>query len=256
MSAVKAPLGSGSVFPVPRSSTVDLIAIELRTAIFSGALAVGSPIGEVEISSQLGVSRSPLREAAQRLVQEGLLTATPGRGLRVSVIGSEHLQDLYDARAAVEFEAIRLIVRHADASVLGDIDAALAELVRVSAGEDARAIGDADLVFHRRLVEASGNRRLSQYIATLAIETRIASFSTSDEYTVRRDVSPTYRALVDALRAGDADAAIAALQTQFDEAVARLSGRLDEVGVEVDTIAQPTTEPPALRPLGVSDAPE
>jgi len=252
MAIAKPPVGAASVFRVARPSTVDLIAVELRNAIYSGALPVGGSIGEVEIASQLGVSRSPLREAAQRLVQEGLLTATPGRGLRVSVIGTEHLRDLYDARGAVEFEAVRTIVR--DGAALNDVEQALVELEKASEGEDARAIGDADLAFHRRLVEASGNRRLARYMATLAIETRIASFSTSDEYVVRRDVSPTYRALLKALRAGEADKAIAALQKQFDEAVARLSG--DIASERVDTITEAPSEPPALRPLDVAGAPE
>jgi len=249
MATPRAPLGNPTVFRVPRSSTVDLIAIELRNAIYSGALAVGSPIGEVEISSQLGVSRSPLREATQRLVQEGLLTATPGRGLRVSVIPAEHLHDLYDARAAIEFQAIRLLVASGDAHALAGIDDALAELEKASTGDDARAIGDADLTFHRTLVEASGNGRLARYMATLVIETRIASFSTSEGYVVRRDVSPTYHALVEALHAGDADAAIAALQTQFDEAVARLSGRPLSDGGPIQTVEEPPTEPLPLGPL-------
>ncbi|QAY60322.1 GntR family transcriptional regulator [Microbacterium protaetiae] len=252
MATAKTPFGAASVFRVARPSTVDLISIELRNAIFSGALPVGGPIGEVEIATQLGVSRSPLREAAQRLVQEGLLTATPGRGLRVSVIGTEHLQDLYDARGAVEFEAVRIIVR--DKAALDQVAQALDELEKLSEGQDARAIGDADLAFHRALVEASGNRRLSRYMATLAIETRIASFSTSDEYIVRRDVSPTYRALLKALRAGDVDTAIAALQQQFDEAVARLSGDLEPE--KVQTITEAITVPPVLQPLDVAGAPE
>ena len=70
-----APAGAPAFLRVHRPSTVDLIATELRNAVYSGGLPVGSPLREVEISRQLGVSRSPLREAAQRLVQEGLLTA-------------------------------------------------------------------------------------------------------------------------------------------------------------------------------------
>ncbi|SEB44520.1 DNA-binding transcriptional regulator, GntR family [Paramicrobacterium humi] len=218
-----------SVFRVPRTSTVDLIAIELRNAIFSGALPVGSAIGEVEISSQLGVSRSPLREATQRLVQEGLLTATPGRGLRVSIIAAEHVPDVYNARAAVEEQAIRLIVRRDDAAAIAALEGPYATLVALSEGTDARAIGDADIAFHQALVDAAGSTRLSHYMRTLAIETRIASFSVPDGYAVRRSVSPTYRLLLDALRARDATSAVAALESQFDDAVARLTGAAHDV---------------------------
>ncbi|TQO22220.1 GntR family transcriptional regulator [Paramicrobacterium agarici] len=238
-----------SVFRVPRTSTVDLIAIELRNAIFSGALPVGSQIGEVEISSQLGVSRSPLREATQRLVQEGLLTATPGRGLRVSRIGPEHVSDLYVARLAVESEAIRIIIDRADPEALALLEKQFEALVEVSEGTDARSIGDADIAFHQKLVDAAGSRRLSHYMSTLIIETRIASFSSPDGYAVRRSVSPTYTTLLDAIRNADADAAVSALAVQFDDAVSRLVGK----DAEVETVeTPPDAVPPSFEPI---DAP-
>lgn len=231
---------------VARPSTVDLITNELRKAIFTGALPVGSPIGEVEMSSQLGVSRSPLRESTQRLVQEGLLTASPGRGMRVSAIGPEHVADVYDARLAIEFQAVRLIVKSGTESVTRNLERAYGELVTASEGTDARPIGDADIEFHRLLVDSAGSRRLSHYMATLAIETRIASFSDSNGYTVRRSVSTTYRALLDAISAGDLSAAFLALERQFAEAVARLTGK-DENVETVETSAD--EEPPAIGPI-------
>src|SRR5690606_23013631 len=99
------PRPAPSVFRVERLSTVDHIAIELRKAIFSGGLPVGRSLGEVEMAAQLGVSRSPLREAAQRLVQEGLLVAIPGRGLSVPEITGAQVEDLYEARLAIESQA-------------------------------------------------------------------------------------------------------------------------------------------------------
>lgn len=239
-----------SMVRVARPSTVDLIVGELRKAIFTGALPVGSPIGEVEMSSQLGVSRSPLRESTQRLVQEGLLTASPGRGMRVSVIGAEQVTDVYDARLAIEGHAVRLIIARADASALAALENSFAALVAVSEGTDARTIGDADLEFHQLLVDSAGSVRLSRYMATLAIETRIASFSDEHGYTVRRSVSATYRQLLDALAAGDCDAAFHALERQFEEAVARLTGN-DQAVETVETPAD--EEPPPLAPIEFSE---
>lgn len=242
-----------SLFRVPRRSTVDLIATELRQAIFTGALHVGSAIGEVEMSSQLGVSRSPLREATQRLVQEGLLIAHPGRGLRVSVIDAEQVGDVYEARAAIEARAARIVARRRDEGALAAIEEAYNALVAVSQGTEARAIGDADLAFHQALVDAAGSPRLSKAMQTLAIETRIASFSDEHGYTVRRSVSPTYTQLLEALRAGDPDAAAEALERQFEAAVARLRGQ-DEA---VDTVEAPEgEEPPTLGPLGTLELAE
>ena len=236
---------------VPRPSTVDLITDALRSAIFSGALPVGSPIGEVEMSSQLGVSRSPLRESMQRLVQEGLLTASPGRGMRVSVIGPDRVADVYEARLAVEAQAARLIVRAGADSVLDRLENAYATLVEASEGTDALAISEADIEFHKLLVDAAGNARLARYMSTLAIETRIAGLSSEgDGYTARRSVSETYRQLLDALAAGDTAAAFTALERQFAEAVARLTGEDDDV----DTVETPVTEAIAvITPLDIVD---
>lgn len=237
----------GSVFRVARLSTVDLITVELRNAIFSGALPVGTPIIEVEIAAQLGVSRSPLREATQRLVQEGLLTPLPGRGLHVTRIDPSQVGDLFLARTAIEGEAIRAISANPAPGVFATLETLLKELERLSEGTDARAIGDADLAFHQGLVDAAGSQRLSHYMATLVIETRVATFSHPGGYTVRRSVSSTYREILAAMARGDASRAVAALRIQFAEAVARLTG----ADSGADTVGTPPdADPPPVGPIG------
>lgn len=238
------------VVPLARASTVDLIATELRSAIFSGSLPVGSALREVEISTQLGVSRSPLREAAQRLVQEGLLTTVLGRGLRVTTIAPSQLPDLYIERLAIEAQAVRIIISTPTDEQLEDyldlIESAFNNLNYASKRGDAWEIGDADLTFHQTLVNLAHSPRLSKAMTTLALETRIASLSATDGYTVRRSVSPTYRKLIDALRMRQQEPAISALQQQFDDAVRRLTGHDDSV----DTIETETeNEPQEFEPL-------
>lgn len=230
--------GTPAVFRVPRASTVDLIARELRNAIYSGALGVGTQLGEIEIAQQLGVSRSPLREAAQRLVQEGLLTATPGRGLRVTVIEGEQIHDLYSARKAVESEAVRLLIRNGDPGAVAAVEAAYEKLVTASQGRDPRTIGDSDLDFHWALVDASGSLRLRRYMSTLVLETRIASFSVSQGYVVRRNIAESHDSIMKAIRSGDAEAAVAAVEALMVKAVARLTGR-DLEDLDVETVEEP-----------------
>jgi len=229
------------VFPLARNSTVDLIAQELRTAIFSGALVVGSSVREIEISSQLGVSRGPFREAAQRLVQEGLLLSVPGRGLRVIQLDEAGIRDLYVARLAVEGQAARILVERSDPSTISALREAYEAYVEASTGEDARLIGDADLAFHQMLVDLSGSRRLSLAMATLVIETRIASLSAAEGFSVRRSISATYEELLRALESGDGAGATDALSRQFDEAVARLTGADDSIPV-LETQTEPDHE--------------
>lgn len=234
-----------SIFPVARTSTVDLIAIALRNAIYSGALEVGAPIREVEMAKQLGVSRSPLREAAQRLVQERLLTAVPGRGLRVTKITAGEVHDLYSARRAVEIEAVKLLSSEPDPQNVAQLREAYEELLVATESADARAISDADINFHQLLVNLVGSRRLSDYMASLAVETRIAIFSLPEGFAVPAKVSATYETLLDALARGDSEGARVALHQQFEEAIARFTGKQD-----IDTVETPADEdPPELHPI-------
>lgn len=234
-----------SIFPVARTSTVDLIAMALRNAIYSGALEVGTPIREVEMAKQLGVSRSPLREAMQRLVQERLLRAVPGRGLWVSTIDGDEVLDLYFARAAVESEAIRILINRQNPQDLEQVEQAYASLEEATLSQDAKAISDADINFHQTLVNCAGSQRLSGYMAGLAIETRIALFSLPEGFAVPSEVSPTYRELLDCLSRGDGQGAVSALKRQFDEATARMRGTH-----QVDTVETPPDEhPPPVQPI-------
>ncbi|MGH3366428.1 MAG: GntR family transcriptional regulator, partial [Nocardioidaceae bacterium] len=80
------------VKPLERVPTSTLIADQLREAIMSGDIDQGDQVGEAQLAEQLGVSRGPLREAMQRLVQEGLLDSIPHRGLFVATLSEEDIR--------------------------------------------------------------------------------------------------------------------------------------------------------------------
>ena len=167
----------------------------------------------------------------------------------MTVIPPAELVDLYIERLAIEAQAVRIICESSDA-ILAErivaIEAAAEALRQASARGEAWEIGDADLSFHQILVDAARSPRLSRAMMTLAYETRIASLSASDGYSVRRSVSPTYLTLIEALRSREIDSAVAALAQQFDDAVRRLSGDDDSV----DTIETETeNEPQQFEPL-------
>ncbi|GAA1731444.1 GntR family transcriptional regulator [Isoptericola hypogeus] len=244
----RVPVGTAPFLtPVTRPSTVDLITVELRNAIYSGALPVGSPIREVEMSGQLGVSRGPFREAAQRLVQEGLLLSSPGRGLRVVQIGRDRVRALYEARATVETSAAPLAVERATTVQVAAVRAAHDTLLAAERSEDARRVGDADLNVHWTLVAASGNPWLLRWMTTLIVEVRIASFTTSEDYAVRKDAAESHLELVERFEARDADGLVAAIRANLDEAVVRL---LAPESLEVETFDEPRPAPaPRLEPI-------
>jgi DNA-binding GntR family transcriptional regulator len=96
--------------PVNRRATAEIIAERIRTAIIYGPFAAGDQLGEAQLAQALGVSRGPVREALQRLIQEGLLRDQPNRGVFVVSLDADDIEDIYYARAVVESAAaLRLL---------------------------------------------------------------------------------------------------------------------------------------------------
>jgi DNA-binding GntR family transcriptional regulator len=89
----------------------------LRDEIIQWKLEPGSPLGEVETSQRLGVSRTPLREALSRLIAEGLVRTGPGRTAVVTTLSRRDIVELFELREALETQAARLAARRRDAAV-------------------------------------------------------------------------------------------------------------------------------------------
>lgn len=221
---------------------MDLIAARLRRAIFEGALAAGAPLGEAELADQLGVSRGPLREAAQRLVQEGLLTARR-RGLAVVTMTPADVADVYLARAAIERTACQRLLRNGNpARAVKALTRVHHRMTRASARRDAHAVGDTDIEFHRTLVDAAESPRLSRIMSTLLIETRLCTYSVDRTYRVRADMSDSHGEIIEAVAAGDEAALLAIIDHHMTDAVRRLTDPTHD-----DTIAE--RRPAAPKPL-------
>src|SRR5699024_1025005 len=103
VTAMEPPAG---LEPVVQESTPSLIARTLRRAISDGSLGPGEQLGEAALAQSLGVSRGPLREAMQRLTQEGLLISHRNRGLFVADLTPEAVEDMYLLRTTVETAAL------------------------------------------------------------------------------------------------------------------------------------------------------
>ncbi|HXD29084.1 MAG TPA: GntR family transcriptional regulator [Arthrobacter sp.] len=93
----------------------------LRQDIVSWALPPGTVLGEVEQAERLGVSRTPLREALSRLAADGLAVAQRGRGVVVSDVSLDHVDDLFSLRRALEVEAARSAARTGDPEEFEDL---------------------------------------------------------------------------------------------------------------------------------------
>ena len=134
----------------------------LREEIVAGRLQPGAELAEVALSERLGVSRGPIRDAIGRLAAEGLVTVRPRRGAVVRLISKNEFLELYQVREALETMAVRLAVPR-----LGPNDfSALQGLIETMGSHAERGevtkFFEANVAFHARLVEASGNRKLQE----------------------------------------------------------------------------------------------
>jgi DNA-binding GntR family transcriptional regulator len=131
----------------------------LREAIVEGRLAPGEPVVEAQLSRQLGVSRAPLREALRSLENEGLVVSTPWRGAIVAPLTERGVTELQAFRRLLEGFAADQVLARDDADI-SSLDALVVEMERCAEAGDLACMNEADVRFHTRIVEMSGNALL------------------------------------------------------------------------------------------------
>ena len=141
------------------------VAERLRQRIFLRELTPGSWIDELKIAEELGISRTPLREALKVLAAEGLVTMKVRRGAYVTEVSEQDLREVYELLALLEADAASAVASKATAAERAELQALHQELEA--------ALGDRDRFFalnerfHVRLLEMAGNRWCQQIVADL-----------------------------------------------------------------------------------------
>lgn len=214
---------AADAFQLPRATFASMVTERLRDIIVNGTLEPGSQLSEVDLAHSFGVSRGPVREAIQRLVQEGLLRSEPHRGVFVPVLTSEDVADVYFARAALESAAVRLVIATPSPAWYDKLDKYVTEMETAAARGDWEAVGRFDLEFHAALVASTGSQRLQRMFTTLIAETRLCLGALTGA-EARHDLVTEHRQICDGIRDGDTEQAMAALEKHFDDAVVTLTG--------------------------------
>lgn len=222
---MSSPLGglSAHLDPVVRESTPTLIARSLRTAIAEGELPPGTQLGEAALARELGVSRGPLREAMQRLSQEGLLVGRRNRGLAVVDLTPESIEDMYLLREALETAAVRTILRRGGAEAAGArLDEAVDGMTRFADRPDGPEMTAADLDFHRALVGHAHSEHLSRILKSVMVETSMCLHAMSTTYTSADERIEEHRAIARAVSAGDEQEALRLLHDHMTDGYQRI----------------------------------
>ena len=197
-------------------SRADFVYESLRDAISDGRIAVGERVREEEIARNLGVSRTPVREALQRLHQRGLLVFGNGRGLVVAELSQHQVLQLYAMREILEGSAARFAAQHAnatDVTILYRLQKDLAE-----AKPDALLLVTLNRRFHQAIYEAAHNQYLMQTLNMLHDSLALLHNATFRVPNRRSESDEEHRRIVAAIEKHHPDAAEEAAREHIRQA--------------------------------------
>jgi DNA-binding GntR family transcriptional regulator len=203
---------------------------EIRERILSGALTPGVLKLESELAEELGLSRTPTREAMVRLADEGLVELRARHGMRVKAVSAEDMREIYEVLTELEAAAARrCAARGLSDEVLGRLEAAVAAMDKALARDDLRGWGEADETFHRALLDACGNSRMAATANAFSDKVRRARMATLHVRPKPVASNDDHRALVAAIRARNPAAAEAIHRTHRERAGQMLAGLLERL---------------------------
>ena len=184
----------------------DLVLTSMREAIMTGALPPGSRLRQERLAELFGTSRIPVREALRALEYEGLVTSLPYRGFTVTELDADDIEEVYDLRIVLEGHAVRLAIPLMTDEDLRELEDLYAQM----SGEPS----DAQLVarerFYNRLYSIASRPRLVKLISRLRQEV-----ARSLRWPTLQHAPEHHEQFFAAIRAGDADKAVAQLTSHY-----------------------------------------
>ncbi|HEX3803896.1 MAG TPA: GntR family transcriptional regulator [Solirubrobacteraceae bacterium] len=202
---------------------------QLREAILSGDVRPGEKTSQAELARELGVGRTPLREAVRMLQHEGLVLAEPNRRVEIARLSIDDVEQLYIARISLETAAARVTVPHLTAGDIAELEGFMAQMAHIAAsGPEGLPLFKAPhRAFHERFVDGVGPR-LTTLIGEL--------FDHSERYRrIYGAASPTgfaqrdleHRAMLDAAAAADLDGIAEAIAVHYVNTALLVARALD-----------------------------
>jgi DNA-binding GntR family transcriptional regulator len=212
---------------MPRLQPIDLdtyqplreaVCETLRDAIRKGILEPGERLMEVQLADELGISRTPVREAIRKLEQEGYVIMMPRRGTYVSDISTNDVKEIFEIRSALESLATGLAARRIEPEELETLQNLLIEIEGYIKKNDIEKIVETDIKFHGLLYKVSRNERLVNIISNL--KEQLARFRTlSMSYPGRlQETLEEHSEMVEAIANGDVSAARDAAEHHMERA--------------------------------------
>src|SRR4051812_41577030 len=211
--------------PSSEANGAEAVYLRVREAILEGEIAPGATMSQVALADEFGISRTPLREALRMLQTEGLVDAERNRRVRVAAISPRDLEELCVMRVTLESEAIRLAVPRMSAEDLARLEGYNAEMAHFAEAKDYRRWVVPHQAFHRALTAPSGERFASVLTQLFdhAERYRRMHIGHGPSAWATKD----HRAILDACKAGDREAAGRLLAQHFARTAFEVIDELD-----------------------------
>jgi DNA-binding GntR family transcriptional regulator len=228
---------------IPRTSLGEEVYSLLWKRILDRGLRPGDKLSDLRLSQELGVSRTPTREALQRLVRDGIVRTERNRGFFVVSFSASDIAEIYDLRATLETMALRVAAPRLTWDVLrsAQIDLDLSEAQLNAAGTESAkleahtAFLEVDRGFHRSLVELAGNSRLQSMVEGLWAQIAVFQWAGGFSDHLTEAAITRHRLIIAAMLRGDLELATEELREHIDEVKL---WAIEELGT-----VQPTIEP-------------
>jgi DNA-binding GntR family transcriptional regulator len=217
-----------------RRDNVEQVYRRVREAILTGEISAGTAMSQVALADELGVSRTPLREALRMLQSEGLVDAQANRRVTVRPISATDLEELVVMRVALETEAVRLSVPRLEPEDLAALAGRLAEMAHFAEAKDYARWQAPHGAFHRGLTRPAGAR----------VNAQLGQLSDHAERYRRVHIARSpkawqtegHREILDAAKAGDRELA-----------AALMADHLSRTAFDVMELLEPGYDPARLR---------
>lgn len=185
----------------------ELVFESLREAIIQGRLKPGERLMEMQLADEMGVSRTPVREAIRKLELEGFVVMIPRKGAYVAGISVKDIVDIFEVRAALEALAAGLAAERITDEELEDLERTLVQISEVSDRKDLNAIVETDTNFHELIYRACRNERLVQIITHLKEQIQRFRTTSLSQPGRSKDALGEHRAIVEAISERNAELA-------------------------------------------------
>lgn len=200
----------------------------LRERILKGVYKPGERLMEIHLADQLGVSRTPIREAIRMLELEGLVKMVPRKGAQVAKISKEDLQDVLEVRKALDTLSVKLACERITEDEIKLLNNAERDFEKALASKDVRDIAEADVAFHDVIHSATKNGRLKSMISNLAERIYRYRFEyIKQQSDGGKTLMLEHREIMRCIESRDVESAVKATEIHIDNQEISISEQLD-----------------------------